>query len=143
MYFVSIGSAARGVEFCERNMFPESRMLADPESQLYVALGLKKDLVATFFDRATPVSIWAMVKDGRIEDLKEVMRVWTKYPLWIPPKQDQAFQQGGVFVFEGERLVWAWRDRATGDHADFGEVLGALGLGLGSGSGSGSAEQGG
>lgn len=105
-------------------------MLADPESNLYVALGLKKDLAATFFDRATPNAIWAQIKSGEIEVLKQVMREWTKYKLWIPPKQDQAFQQGGVFVFEGEECVYVWRDRATGDHAPFGEILAAVGIGV-------------
>ena len=128
MFFVSIGTPSRGVEFCARNEFPEDRMLADPESQVYVALGLKKDIKATFFDRATPEAIWQQMKNGKIEDLKQVMREWTKYKLWIPPKQDQAFQQGGVFVFEGDECIWEWRDRATGDHADFADVLRVLGI---------------
>ena len=123
LYFVSIGTPERGIEFCARNGFPESRMLADPASQLYAALGLRKSVQATFFDRATPEAMWAQMQSGKIEDLTSVLREWIGYKLWIPPKQDQAFQQGGVFVFEGDEGVFAWRDRATGDHVDFDLVL--------------------
>lgn len=123
LYFVSIGSAQRGIEFCSRNDFPENRMLADPESQVYAALGLRKSVKATFFDRATPEAMWAQIQNGKIEDLKSVLKEWIMYKLWIPPKQDQAFQQGGVFVFEDDECVLEWRDRATGDHVDFDRVL--------------------
>lgn len=98
-------------------------MLADPSSQVYAALGLRKGVKATFFDRATPEAMLAQMRNGKIEDLKEVLREWITYKLWVPPKQDQAFQQGGVFVFEGDECVLEWRDRATGDHVDFDRVL--------------------
>lgn len=39
-------------------------------------------------------------------------------------RQDQAFQQGGMFVFDGSQCVWSHYDQATGDHADLSEVLG-------------------
>lgn len=35
----------------------------------------------------------------------------------------QALQQGGMFAFEGERALYSYLDKATGDHADLGEVL--------------------
>jgi hypothetical protein len=38
--------------------------------------------------------------------------------------QDQALQQGGMFVFDGPRCVFSHFDQATGAHADLGEVLG-------------------
>lgn len=38
--------------------------------------------------------------------------------------QDQAFQQGGMFVFDGPNCVWSHFDKATGAHADLAEVLG-------------------
>jgi hypothetical protein len=109
-------------------MFPPDRMLADPDNVLYDALGLNKGVRVTFFDRATPYAIWEDITSGKIEDLKGVMREWVKYKLWIPPKQDQAFIQGGVFVFEGDTCVWSYRDPATGAHASFDAVFEALGI---------------
>lgn len=38
--------------------------------------------------------------------------------------QDQALQQGGMFVFDGPRCVFSHFDQATGAHADLAEVLG-------------------
>jgi hypothetical protein len=54
-------------------------------------------------------------------DLKDVMSRWKP---WVPPKQDQAFQQGGMFVFKGNQCVWCHYDKATGAHADLAQVLG-------------------
>ena len=70
------------------------------------------------------------MKSGRIETLKGVMKRWTKQELWIPPVQDQALQQGGVVIFEGKKAVWAWRDPATGAHANLEEVVNVATKGL-------------
>ncbi len=56
-------------------------MLADPSSQVYAALGLRKGVKATFFDRATPEAMLAQMRNGKIEDLKEVLREWITYKL--------------------------------------------------------------
>ncbi|KAG7672259.1 hypothetical protein Ndes2526B_g06754 [Nannochloris sp. 'desiccata'] len=123
MLLLSIGTKERGLEFCERTGFDSSRLLADPESNSYAPLGMKKGVKETFFSKETPNAIWEDMKTGRIETLKGVMKVWIKQKLWIPPQQDQAFQQGGVVIFDGEKVVWVWRDPATGAHADLKEVV--------------------
>jgi hypothetical protein len=58
---------------------------------------------------------------GGMDDIKDVLRRWK---LWVPPRQDQAFQQGGMLVFDNERCVWSHFDQATGAHAEFAAVLG-------------------
>lgn len=123
MYLGSIGTKERGIEFCDRTGFSADRLLADPTSSMYPCLGMKKSIQATFFSKETPYAIWEDIKSGRIEDLKQVMKKWTKQELWIPPKQDQAFQQGGVVVLEGKRVLYVWRDPATGAHADLEKVV--------------------
>lgn len=123
MFLGSIGTKERGLEFVEKTGFPSDRLLADPEGQMYIPLNMKKGVNITFFSKDTPYAIWDAMKSGKIEYLKDVMKVWTKTPLWIPPKQDQAFQQGGVAVFKGSKLVWIHRDTATGAHADFSTVI--------------------
>lgn len=35
----------------------------------------------------------------------------------------QAFQQGGVVIFQGKEQVWSHYDKATGAHADLDLVL--------------------
>ena len=42
---------------------------------------------------------------------------------YIPPKQDQAFNQGGTFVFDGAKTVFAHYDESTGAHADLDKVI--------------------
>jgi len=48
-------------------------------------------------------------------DLFRVLEKW-KDAVYLPPKQEQAFQQGGTFVFKGEDTVYAQYDVSTGAH---------------------------
>jgi len=52
---------------------------------------------------------------ARIGDLVKATRAWIP---WIPPKRDQAFQQGGALVFNGSDCVLAHYDESTGAHID-------------------------
>jgi hypothetical protein len=42
---------------------------------------------------------------------------------FIPPKKEQAFLQGGTFVFDGTKTVYAHYDESPGAHAELEEVL--------------------
>ena len=42
---------------------------------------------------------------------------------YIPPKQDQAFNQGGAFLFDGEETIFAHYDESTGAHCDIQQVI--------------------
>mmetsp|Transcript_23511 Transcript_23511/g.60131 ORF Transcript_23511/g.60131 Transcript_23511/m.60131 type:complete len:85 (+) Transcript_23511:513-767(+) len=54
-------------------------------------------------------------------DLQDILSRWQP---WLPPKQDQAFNQGGAYVFEGSRVLFSHHDPSTGSHADFQKLLG-------------------
>jgi hypothetical protein len=124
MYLVSIGTPERGLEFCKQTGFSPDRLLADPDAAMYPCFGFVKSVQATFFSKETPYAIWRDIQSGRIQDLKDVMKAWTAMKtLWIPPKQDQAFNQGGVVVFEGKNVLYCYKDPATGAHADLDEVV--------------------
>ena len=43
--------------------------------------------------------------------------------IYIPPSQDQAFNQGGTFLFDGDETVLAHYDESTGDHCDIQEAI--------------------
>jgi hypothetical protein len=43
--------------------------------------------------------------------------------IYIPPKQDQAFNQGGTFVFNGPSTIFAHYDESTGAHSDIDVVI--------------------
>jgi hypothetical protein len=43
--------------------------------------------------------------------------------IFIPPKQDQAFQQGATFVFSRARTLLAHYDISTGAHASLDAVI--------------------
>ena len=41
----------------------------------------------------------------------------------MPPKQEQAFLQGGTFVFDGPDLIYAHYDESTAAHANVDKVV--------------------
>jgi hypothetical protein len=43
---------------------------------------------------------------------------------FIPPKQDQAFNQGATFLFDGDDTIFAHYDESTGAHSDIDLVIG-------------------
>jgi hypothetical protein len=70
----------------------------------------------------TPLSLFKrMQRSGGMDDLRTL--VLPRWQPWQPPKLDQALQQGGIFVFDGERVAFSHYDQATGAHADLGAVL--------------------
>lgn len=120
LFFVSIGSAERGREFAALTGFPEERLLADPDSQTYRAMGWHKSVSKTFFSIETPLSLLKRQQESGLKVLKEVLSNWKP---WIPPKSDQAYQQGGTLQFHGDQLLWELKDVATGAHVRPGEIL--------------------
>ncbi|GIL78934.1 hypothetical protein Vretimale_212 [Volvox reticuliferus] len=75
---------------------------------------------ATFFSVDTPLAIKRRMDEGRTGDLEDILKRWQ---LWIPPKNDQALQQGGLFMFKGDRTVLTHYDKATGAHADLDQLM--------------------
>lgn len=120
LYLITIGTAARGLEFCEKTGFPPEHLLADPDNVCYSAVGFKKGVKETFLSWQTPEAIWKRIQAGKTDDLQGVLKNWVP---WNPPQLDQALQQGGVLVFEGEHLLLAHYDASTGSHADLDVVL--------------------
>lgn len=43
--------------------------------------------------------------------------------VYIPPKLNQSFFQGGTFVFDGTDTVFAHYDESTGAHSDIDQVM--------------------
>ena len=130
LYLVSIGTPETGKEFAKLTGFPAERLLADPGTQTYDALGLERGLAAAFFSPRTPLAIAkrASTAAGR-EGLGAALGKWR---VFLPPRVlKDAQYQGGAFVFvskeekeEGDaaaaataECVWARLDRATADHA--------------------------
>ena len=133
LYLVSIGTPETGKQFSELTGFPQTRLLADPGTQTYDALGLERGLAAAFFSPKTPLAIARRVSTaGGRKGLGEALGKWKAF---LPPRilKDAQFQ-GGAFVFvskKGEKeeenatakCVWARLDRATADHAPAEELL--------------------
>ena len=125
LIMVSIGKPEVGKELVSHLGLKDgdSYIYADPDNSIYNDLDLNKGIAETFFNPATPFAIRDRLfkKDG-LNELKEVLSKWSG-AFYIPPKSDQAFNQGGTLVFKNDDTVFAHYDEATGAHADMDYVI--------------------
>ena len=153
LVMISIGKPEVGKKLVEHLAIPNlaNFLFVDPENVLYDALTLNKGMKETFFTPSTPVSFLnRFTQPGGSKELFEVLSKWNKgmqhkivrlvcfnahcsltmitldvtvIAIYIPPKQDQAFNQGGTFLFDGEESVFAHYDESTGAHSDIQQVI--------------------
>ncbi|KAG2491089.1 hypothetical protein HYH03_010533 [Edaphochlamys debaryana] len=120
LFLVSIGTVERSRDFAKETQFPTDLLFADPANALYDALGLVKGVGVTFLSIDTPLAIKKRIDEDRTGDLMEIMPRWKP---WLPPKSDQGLQQGGMFMFEGDRTAFTHYDPSTSAHADLQALL--------------------
>lgn len=101
----------------------EKYLYVDPENALYDSLDLNRGVKETFFSISTPFAFLDRFRkrDGSRE-LVEVLSKWNK-AAYVPPKTDQAFNQGGTFLFDGAMTIFAHYDESTGAHSNIQEVI--------------------
>lgn len=125
LVMVSIGKPGIGKELIQHLGFVngEHYLFVDPENALYDDLDLNRGVQRTFFNPNTPFSfLERFTKPDGTRELGEILSKWSK-AFYIPPKQSQAFLQGGTFVFQGDRTVFAHYDPSTAAHASVESVL--------------------
>mmetsp|Transcript_19807 Transcript_19807/g.48659 ORF Transcript_19807/g.48659 Transcript_19807/m.48659 type:complete len:160 (+) Transcript_19807:375-854(+) len=121
LVIVSIGKPEVGKDLVKHLGIPDGEdfLVVDPTNEAYDNLDLNRGVGATFFNPATPWAFGRRVLQGKSmlsEELSEVLSKW-KDAVYIPPKQDQAFYQGGAFLFSGDQTAYAHYDEATAAHA--------------------------
>jgi len=123
LVMVSIGKPEVGKELIEHLGVEkgEEFIFADPENAVYDDLKLNKGVKETFFSAATPFAIRDRLFNGGMKELSEVLGKWSN-AVYIPPRRDQAFNQGGTFIFSKDRTVYAHYDESTGAHPDVDKV---------------------
>jgi len=105
----------------------EEWIFVDPANILYDALELNSGIETTFFSPDIPFAFRDRFfgmngrKDGT-KDLFDVLGKW-KDAVYIPPKTEQAFQQGGVFVFKGADTAFAYYDAGAGTHLEVSKAV--------------------
>ena len=117
MYAVGIGTAEKAKLVADHVGYSSTNLLADPDNILYDALSLNAGLQRTFFNPATPYAILDRLTSNKMSDLNNVLGMWGDAFI-IPPKQSQALNQGGLFVFDGDDSVFVHYDASTGAHGD-------------------------
>ncbi|KAJ9517194.1 hypothetical protein QJQ45_009049 [Haematococcus lacustris] len=96
---VSIGTPQGGRQFCTDLPFPPELLYLDPERALYRTLALKSGFWSMFSSEAAEA--W------RSKDLAAFQGVLKQYKFISPPSLDATTQQGGLYVFDGPRVLYA------------------------------------
>lgn len=124
---ISIGLPEKGKQLVSHLNLKngEDYLFVDPDNALYDALDLNFGVKETFFSPSTPFAFLdRFTSPNGMKDLNEVLSKWTKGGFYVPPKQSQAFNQGGTFVFDDkESLILAHYDESTGAHAKVEDVM--------------------
>ena len=123
MYAVGIGTSEKAKLVASHVGYSSTNLLADPDNVLYDALALNAGLQRTFFNPATPYAILDRLTSNGMSDLNNVLGRWGDAFI-IPPKQKQALNQGGLFVFDGDDSVFVHYDASTGAHGDLDQAVG-------------------
>lgn len=124
LVLVSIGKPEIGKKLLDHLKVDngEEWIFVDPENKLYDALQLNSGIETTFFSIETPLAFRDRFfrTGGRTDGMKDLLDVLGKWKnaVYIPPKQEQAFQQGGAFVFKGANTALAYYDAAAGTHLE-------------------------
>lgn len=129
LVLISIGVAEKAKELMAHLDVSsgEEWFFVDPENHLYNALELNSGVMSTFGSIDTPLAFRDRIfgvggrKDG-LEELIDVLGKW-KDAVYIPPKQEQAFQQGGAFLFQGGDTAYAHYDGGAGAHVEVEKVV--------------------
>ncbi|KAK9138203.1 hypothetical protein Sjap_008797 [Stephania japonica] len=112
---VGVGPSEKARMLAERLPFPMDCLYADPDRKAYNLLGLYYGFGRTFFNRASTKVF------SRFDSLK---KVWKNYTITATPDdRSSVLQQGGMFVFKGNQLLYSRKDEGTGDHAPLDEVI--------------------
>ena len=119
---MGIGTSEKAKLVADHVGYSSDKLFADPDNVLYDALQLNSGLQRTFFNPATPYAILDRLTSNGIGDLNDVLGRWGDAFI-IPPKQKQAFNQGGLFVFDGADSVFVHYDASTGAHGDLDQAV--------------------
>ena len=120
---MGIGTSEKAKLVADHVGYSSDKLFADPDNVLYDALQLNSGLQRTFFNPATPYAILDRLTSNGIGDLNDVLGRWGDAFI-IPPKQSQALNQGGLFVFDGEDSAFVHYDASTGAHGDLDRAVG-------------------
>ncbi|ERN18551.1 hypothetical protein AMTR_s00065p00101300 [Amborella trichopoda] len=95
--------------------FPVDCLYADPNREAYNALDLHYGWGRTFFNSSFAKTFlrWGSLRKAA-----------NNYTISATPQdKSSVLQQGGMFVFKGKQLLYARKDKGTGDHASLEEIL--------------------
>ncbi|KAI3785167.1 hypothetical protein L1987_44280 [Smallanthus sonchifolius] len=62
-----------------------------------------------------------VLSKSRFEALRKATKNYTIEA--TPDDRASVLQQGGMFVFKGKELLYAWKDEGTGDHAPLDDIF--------------------
>jgi len=122
-FFVSIGSSAQLSKFLELNQtVPQGQTFVDAsvDQQAYAALNLRSDY-AEGAQLRPPADVDWISYIANFTELTPKPASEGEFPVGVK-------KQGGTFILQGDRVLFASADRIPGDEPSVAEVLRTLGV---------------
>lgn len=129
LVMISIGLPSKGEQLIKHLEVDDGKewIFVDPDNVCYDKLDMNKGIASTFGSIETPFTFRDRIfgLNGRKDGMKDLLNVLGKWKdaVYIPPKQEQAFIQGGTFIFQGKETIFAHYDAAAGAHMDVGNAV--------------------
>lgn len=112
---IGVGPSSKAQVLAEKLPFPAECLYADPDRKAYDALGLYHGVARTWLNPAS------MQIFTRLDKVAEAVKGWNLDVM--PDNTSATLQQGGVYVFEGSKVLYARKDESTGDHSKIDDIL--------------------
>jgi len=124
LIMVSIGTPENGKKLVDHLSIPNlaDYLYVDPNNTLYDSLNLNKGVKSLVLPGTAFAFLKRFIEPDGTKELYEVLTKWNN-AIYMPPRKDQAFNQGGTFLFDGEQTIYAHYDESTGAHCDIQEVI--------------------
>ncbi|CAM6118149.1 unnamed protein product [Calypogeia fissa] len=115
---IGVGKPDKAQLMAEKINFPIECLYCDDDRKAYRALELPGDAGTFFFPKKYPIPKLA-ASWGSIQKVLS-----NGYQVSAPDDKTGVMQQGGLYVFKGQEVLYARKEEHVGDHPDLKEVLG-------------------
>eukprot|EP00246_Nothoceros_aenigmaticus_P004249 TRINITY_DN156_c0_g1_i1.p1 TRINITY_DN156_c0_g1~~TRINITY_DN156_c0_g1_i1.p1 ORF type:complete len:274 (-),score=46.03 TRINITY_DN156_c0_g1_i1:300-1121(-) len=116
---VGVGKPDKARILVEKLGYPLENLYCDDERRAYNALELTFGVQSTFLNPSIPIKAL-----GKLNELKDIFT--GGYVPSSTDNKDGVLQQGGVYIFKGQEVLYGRKDEHAGDHPDLGDILDIL-----------------
>lgn len=114
---IGVGKPDKAQLMAQKVNFPIECLYCDDDRKAYRALELPGDVGTFLFPKKSPLPKLS----ASLDSIRSVLS--NGYQMSAPDDKTGVMQQGGLYVFKGQEVLFARKEEHVGDHPDLKEVL--------------------